>query len=142
MAQVAVVKGLPGPTEAAGGEALSGPDGTAITKALEALGWAAAGLFFTLSRPVAGIDNESAAKRLRLQIEAVDPYLVIALDRQAADDLARAYDVEPIVAGTSITALGRILMGVSEFEQSLADSSSKQHAWAQLQLAKPPGPVY
>ena len=112
LAQVALVKGLPGPAEAAGGAALSGPDGEAALKALEALGWNPAELFFTLSRPVSGGDAERRARRLRAQLEAVDPRVVVALDVEAAEDLARAFGVDPPRPGTPVAAMGRRLVAV------------------------------
>ncbi len=142
LAQVALVKGLPGPAEAAGGAALSGPDGEAALKALEALGWNPAEVFFTLSRPVSGGDAERRARRLRAQLEAVDPRVVVALDAEAAEDLARAFGVDPPRPGTPIAAMGRRLVAVESFEASLASDRLKRAAWTQMKLAAPPGPVF
>jgi hypothetical protein len=141
LAEVAVVKGLPGPAEAAGGAALSGADGEAAVKALEALGWRSDELFFTLSRPVGG-DAESYAKRLRLQIEAVDPRIVVALDAQAAEDLGRALDVDAPTPGRPAVAMGRRLVAVTAFEASLGSERLKRVAWTEMKLAAPPGPVF
>ncbi|HSV94150.1 MAG TPA: hypothetical protein VLH81_13795, partial [Desulfobacterales bacterium] len=58
-AEVFLVKGEPGPAEDSGGEALSGPDGTAARKALAALGFDPASVFASVSRPEAGIEAES-----------------------------------------------------------------------------------
>jgi hypothetical protein len=142
LAEVAVVKGLPGPAEAAGGPALSGADGDALEKALEALGWRPEDVFFTLSRPVAGADPTRRADRLRLQIEAVDPVVTIALDRHAAEDLGAAFAEEPIAPGVPREVLGRRLVALTAFEASLGDQRLKQQAWGELQAATPPGPVY
>jgi len=143
MAQIAVVKGLPGPAEASGGAAMSGADGTALTKALEALGYAEDSMFFTLSRPEPGIDRERASDRLRLQLESVDPRVIVALDAEAATDIAEAFGCEEPVPGSApLRVLGRRIVAVSGFESALADPKSKQRVWAELKAAKPEGPVY
>ena len=142
LAEIAVVKGLPGPAEATGGAALSGADGDAVTKALEALGWAPEGVFYTLSRPEPGMDPERAADRLRLQLEAVDPLAIVALDAEAAADLAEAFGCEPLAPGIAVRVLGRPLVALSGFEAALAQPKAKQRVWAELKAAKPAGPVY
>ena len=142
LAEVAVVKGLAGPAEAAGGPALSGADGAALVKALEALGYPSAGLFFTLSRPEPGIDSARRAERLRLQLEAVDPALVVALDTEAAADLAEAFGAAPLVPGELVRVLGRRMVALEGFEASLGDAKRKRRAWEQLKGARFEGPVY
>lgn len=141
MADVFVVKGLPGPAEAAGGAAVSGADGDAADKALGALGHDMSRSFFTLSRPEPGIDPEARSIRLRMQIEAVDPQLVVALDAEAAEDLARAFGVR-LPLGQERRAVGRRMLAVDGLEASLADPARKKRVWRQLQAAKPSGPVY
>ena len=86
-------RGYPGPAEASGDPALSGPDGVAAGKALEALGYSAAETFFTLSRPEPGMDAPRRVARLRAQIEAVDPAMILAVDDEAADDVSAAFGV-------------------------------------------------
>jgi hypothetical protein len=143
MAEIAVVKGLPGPAEATGKPALSGADGTALVKALEALGWQATDIFFTLSRPEPGMDRERASDRLRLQLESVDPRVIVALDAEAAADIAEAFGCEAAVAGRApVSVLGRRIFAVSGFEAALSDPKAKQRVWAELKAAKPQGPVY
>jgi len=142
LAEIAIVKGMPGPAEAAGGAALSGADGDAIEKGLQKLGWKPETAFYTLSRPVAGADRERCAARLRLQIEAVDPIAVVALDDHAAEDLAAAFGVEPIVPGAPRDVLGRRFVTLTAFEASLSDQRRKQRSWSELQSARPPGAVY
>jgi CheY-like chemotaxis protein len=142
LAEVAVVKGLPGPAEATGGAALSGADGDAITKALEALGWGPERVFFTLSRPEPGMDPTRAADRLRLQLEAIDPLAIVALDAEAAADLVQAFGCEPLVPGVASRVLGRSLVALSGFEAALAEPKAKQRVWGELKAAKPEGPVY
>jgi hypothetical protein len=143
MAQVVAVKGLPGPAEATGGAAMSGADGTALAKALEALGWDPRGVFYTLSRPEPAIEPARRAERLRVQIESVDPAAVVALDPEAAEDLVEAFGCEPLRPGaTPLRVLGRHLVAVDGFEAALADPKAKQRVWAQLKSLKPEGPSY
>lgn len=141
-AQVVVVKGLPGPAEATGGAALSGPDGEAAIKALTALGWDADDVFFTLSRPVAGSQGTGVAKRLRLQIESVDPDLVVAVDAEAAHDVAAALGCERPAFGEMVLVDGRRMLACDGLEASLTDPKRKQRVWSQLKQAVPRGPVY
>jgi hypothetical protein len=142
LAEVALVKGLPGPAEASGGSALSGVDGEAALKALAALGWDGGGVFRTLSRPEPGISSARRADRLRLQIEAVDPALVLALDAEAAVDVAQALGVAPPPFGREARAAGRRVVAVDGLEASLGEPARKKRVWRQLQAAKPTGPVY
>lgn len=143
LAQIAAVKGLPGPAEASGKAALSGADGQALTKALEALGYSPDSVFFTLSRPEPGMDRERAADRLRLQLESVDPRVIIALDAEAAADIAEAFGcAAPVPGAAPLRVLGRRLIAVSGFEAALADPKAKQRVWAELKAAKVEGPVY
>jgi hypothetical protein len=141
-AEVAAVKGLAGPAEATGREALCGADGEALSKALEALGWDGSAVFRTLSRPEPGISAEQRAARLRLQIEAVDPKLVLALDAEAAEDVALAFGIAKPAFGADVRVLGRRIVAVDGLEASLADPARKKRVWRQLQAAKPDGPAY
>jgi hypothetical protein len=141
-AAVAVVKGLPGPAEATGGAALTGADGEAARKALSALGWDADAVFTTLSRPEPGLPLERRGDRLRMQIEAVEPQLVLALDAEAAEDLAEAFGIARPAFGAETRVLGRRIVAVDGLEASLADPARKKRVWTQLQAAKAEGPVY
>jgi uracil-DNA glycosylase len=142
LAEVAVVKGLPGPAEVSGGAALSGADGDAATKALGALGYAEDVVYFTLSRPGSGIDPERMAARLRAQIEAVDPLLILAVDDEAASDVAAAFGIEKPAYGRAERVLGRRFVAVGGLEASLTDPARKRRVWEQLKAARPEGPVY
>ena len=143
LARVALVKGLPGPAEAAGGAALSGPDGEAAEKALLALGWPADSWFATVSRPEPDADAGSIAARLRLQLEAVDPLVIVALDDTAAADVATAFELPQSVApGRPTVVSGRRFVSVQGLEDSLQDPARKRAAWRQLQDAAPFGPVF
>lgn len=142
LAQVAVVKGLPGPAEASGGGAVSGADGDAVVKALAALGYAEGDVFFTLSRQQPGDDDARVATRLRAQIEAVDPSVILALDDVAAADAAAAFGIDRPAWGREVRVLGRRLVAVNGLEASLADPARKRKVWEQLKAARIPGPVY
>ena len=141
---IAVVKGLPGPAEAAGGAALSGADGDAVLKALEKLGHDPAQVFFTLSRPDAGLTAEARLARLRAQIEAVDAPLVIALDAEAAEDLARAHSAPTMPFGQPVRVAGRRIVACDGLEAalSLGDERSKLRVWKQLSAAVPEPPIF
>lgn len=140
--EVAVVKGLPGPAEATGGAALSGADGEALAKALAALGWAEGSWFATLSRPEPASETNVRTQRLRLQLEAVDPRVIIALDAEAAEDLAHAFGLTHLRIGEQVRSFGRRIVAIEGFEASLADDGRKRRVWQQLQVAKPDTPVY
>ncbi len=142
IAEVAVVKGLPGPAEASGGAAVSGADGDAVCKALEALGHDPSAAFFTLSRPEPGLDPAPRARRLRAQLEAVDARVVVALDSEAAEDVAACFSVAALVPGQASRVLGRRLIAAGGLEASLADESAKRAVWRNLKAAGPEGPSY
>ena len=142
LASVALVKGLPGPAEASGQPALAGADGDAADKALVALGVDPVAVFRTLSRPVPEADPTRCGARLRLQLEAVDPSLVIALDRVAADDLRQALGLTELPFGVQVDIAGRRVVAVDGLEESLGDAARKRRVWRQLQAVTPTEPVY
>lgn len=142
IAEVALVKGCAGPAEAAGGAALSGADGEAADKALAALGWPVDAVFRTLSRPELTVSPDARAARLRTQLEAVGPLVVVALDRVAAEDVALAFGIEALAPSSPVVAGGRRLVAVDDFEASLVDERRKRRVWKQVQAARPDGPVF
>jgi hypothetical protein len=79
---------------------------------------------------------------LRAVVEAVDPRVVVALDDEAAGDVARAYGLGALAPGVEVEASGRRLLAVSGLESALGDVSRKKIVWAQMQSARPDGPVY
>jgi len=141
-AAIVVVKGLPGPAEASGKPALSGADGEAARKALDALRWDDASVFFILSRPGAAPDQASRAARVRRQIEAVDPELVLAVDAEAAHDTAVAFGLSSLGFDEVVRAGGRRFVACDGLEASLGDPARKRRVWAQLKRVTPPGSVY
>ncbi|MDY0088115.1 MAG: hypothetical protein RBS78_06185 [Coriobacteriia bacterium] len=140
-AEVFVAKGEPGPAEASGGAALSGPDGEAVRKALAALGFDPDSVYATLVRPAAGIDETLLLTRLRAQVEAIDPWLVLALDGVAAADIAGAFGLGKLAFGKRILAGGREFVAVDGLEASLIDVRAKRRVWSQLQACEPRKPV-
>lgn len=140
--EIVLLKGLPGPAEAAGGAALSGADGEAAVKALERLGYAPDSMFGALTRPDPGTDEAARVARVRALVEAVDPATVIALDGEAAADLGAAYALPSFALGREYRVAGRRLVAVEGLEASLTDEKLKARVWRQLQCAAPRGPVY
>lgn len=141
-ASLVAVKGLPGPAEASGKAAMSGADGEAVRKALSALGWDTDSLFYVLSRPGSSTDAPRRAARLRLQIEAVDPEFVLAVDAEAAADVAEALGLEHARFGMLQRVGGRRILACDGLEASLTDASRKKRVWSQLKSASPPATVY
>ncbi len=142
MAEVVLVKGGPGPAEASGGGALTGQDGEAIRKALEALGFDSPKVFCTLSRPSGPIDAAEAARRICEQVETVDPQAVIALDGTAASDLAAAFGLPRLEPGKTRAHHGRTFLALDGFEASLGTTSRKRKVWNQLRNLKPRGSAW
>ena len=132
MARVMLVKGSPGAADVESGRAISGRDGDAAGKALEALGFDPDSLIGTVSRPVTGAAPDLVARRLRLQLEAVDPSVVVALDPEAADDLARATGASLTGFGEPVEWMGRTLVAVDGLEDSLDDEAAKRSVWEQF----------
>lgn len=142
LGRVLLVKGAPGPEDRAGRRALAGPDGDAAAKALQALGRDPASVWATCSRPLP-CDAETVARRLILIVEAVDPEIVLALDEEAAGDLAAALRMPALQPGRPSTAGGRVVGAVDGLAASLSDRSSKARVWRQMQAvfaARPCGP--
>lgn len=131
MAAVALVKGVPGPAETSGGDVLSGPDGEAVAKALGALGYSGT-VFATLSRTDAASASEGGPARLREQLEAVEPGLVIALDGAAAEDVSLAFGCPLPKPGHPMRVSGRTLLALSGMEASLGDEHQKAVVWAEF----------
>lgn len=141
-APVMLLKGEPNEEERAEKAALAGEVGDAALAALAALGWRDDEIFRALSRPEPGLDPARCADRLRLMIEAIDPRVIVVLDARAAEDAGRALGVAMRAAGGPVTAGGRTIVVLDDFEASLADPRRKRAAWRRLQAAARPGPVY
>ena len=138
LAEIVLVKGLPGPEDRSAERALAGADGDAADKALDALGLPPE-RFAVCSRP----SRSSAgvrAERLALIIEAVDPSIVVALDPQASSDVALAFGVNAITSGEPLRLRGRTVLALDGLEASLADERLKRRVWRQLQALAPAKP--
>lgn len=131
-ARIMLVKGEPGPSDLEAGEVLAGADGEAARSALTALGLEALGYFATCSRQ-RGQDPAALTTRLRLQLEAVDPSLVVALDRVAAEDIASAAGMDAPPSGVLSRHLGRQYLVLDGLEDSLGDEARKRRIWGQMQ---------
>lgn len=130
LAEVLLVKGAPGADDRRTGRALSGGDGTAVGKALDALGLPKARYAFCTA---ARGSRAAVLERTRLLTEAVDPRYVVLLDAVAARDFSEALDSalpEPGVAGT---IHGRTVVATEDFEAALGDAAAKRRVWHQLQ---------
>ena len=131
-AHTMLVKGRKGPAEEGGGAALSGEDGMAARKALQALDMDPEDVFAVISRPTVDADPDLVAQRLRGLVEAVDPMTVIALDGQAAADCAAAFASQDLDFGVPVTVSGRRLLAVDGLEASLGDQTRKRKVWKQF----------
>jgi uracil-DNA glycosylase len=132
LARTMLVKGMPGPDDLASGTALGGADGEAAAKALEALGYDPHSVIALISRP-SSAEQEARSRRVRLQIEAVDPARVVSLDRIAAGDVAEATGGELAQPGVAVEWMGRTLLWVDGLEDSLVDERRKADVWKQFQ---------
>jgi hypothetical protein len=141
LARVLVLKGLPGPAEASGGEAVCGADGDAIAKGLVALGYSEDDAFFALTRPEPAASLEQRIERVAALVEAVDPLVAVALDTDAADDLSAAIG-EKVTAAAAREVAGRRFVVVDGMEASLGNDDRKKKVWQQLKAAAPAGPIY
>jgi hypothetical protein len=128
LASVVLVKGLPDAAERSARRALAGRDGDAAGKALEALGFAPADAWAVCSRP-SDAPAAAYARRLELVVEAVDPRLVVALDDEAAEDLAVAFGLESLPPGQPAVVRGRTLGSVGGLARSLDDPTAKARVW-------------
>jgi hypothetical protein len=133
---VVLAKGLPEAADRTARRVLAGPDGDAARKALEALGIDPHAVWAVCTRP-AEAEPAARARRLELVVEAVDPRLVIALDDEAAEDLAVAFGLKTLAPGRSVSVRGRTLGAVGGLSASLADAGAKAKVWERLKtLAK------
>lgn len=138
-AGIALVKGTPGEADVRDGRALAGLDGDAARKALVALGLGDR-VFATVSRPVPS-DHHTLVARLALQLEAVDPGVIVALDPLAAADVAEALTCTPPRPGAPVRVRGRIVLALEGLEASLGDETAKRRVWQQFQALRSAPPA-
>ncbi len=141
MADVLLVCGEPEAADLEAGRALSGPAGEAAAAALKALDVDPERTLAACARPV-DAPSQVLARRLELIIESADPGIVIALDGAAAEDLARACSLEPLVPGRPVRWRGRTVGCVGDLAASLSDTSLKAGVWSAFRrLVSDAGPV-
>jgi hypothetical protein len=109
----------------------------AVTGAAEALGSADAA-FILVTRPILETPAHDRARRVRVALEAVDAPAVIALDSEAAEDLAVAFGLDALRPGAPVHALGRSLGSVGDFAASLDDAAAKARAWSAMKAVAAP----
>lgn len=144
-ASLLALKEKPGKTEFEGGLPFSGADGLALDKAFGKLGW---GFGSGDTRTWSGIllaphnQTELSSDELRLICEIIDPLTIVALDEGARVALIAAFTSAEegmlinFLPGKQCEVLGRRLVSVEGFEDSLADDHAKQKAWAQLKQSR------
>jgi hypothetical protein len=141
LAPLVALKGKPGEAELGEGIPFCGADGLALDKAFGRLGW---GFGTDDTRRWCGIllvrpDRPPLSpQNLRLICEIVDPLAIVSLDETARASLVDAFGsteegfLADFTPGSQTWILGRHLVSVENFEDSLADEGTKQKAWAQL----------
>ncbi len=158
---IVLVKGELNDAERAGGDLLSGADGTALRAALGAIGWQPQDLCVLSS--VAGTGDEDVTDGIPLgeplpvplfreALEALDPEAVILLDDSAADLMRETYadalsiiddfDTAMLKPGLVASVLGRRVLALDGFEAALSQPAEKQRMWAYLKQMPPLGAPY
>lgn len=138
LAEAVVLKGAPGAADRRAKVAVAGPEGEAASKALAALGFDPATLWFACTFAGSG-DAAARARRVRLTVEAFDPSVVVALDEAAAADLAAAFGLRALAPGKPEAVLGRTLLAVGGLEASLGDPAAKAKVWAHFKALEGAG---
>lgn len=138
LGRVFAVKGTPDLEDTEAGRAFAGPDGEALLKGIAALGLAAETVFLTVARPAGVVAEHVVRARLALQIEAVDPSILLATDAVAAEDLAAAIGADRLRPGDPVVLAGRSVLALEGLRASLTDEALKRRVWVQMKaLAKP-----
>ena len=148
--EVLLVKGELNEAEAAGGEPLSGADGTALRASLSALGYPPEDWAWLLAVDAAGAPLDAAL--VREAVCALDPATLVCCDEAAAavvreayaDDLAVLESLEEALLAPGVVAhvAGMRALDLGGFEAALADPRQKQLMWARLKLIPPLGEPY
>jgi hypothetical protein len=139
LSRLAFVVSAMSPGEIEAGDPLRGEAGEAADKAAAALGVSPEALFVVASRPGADMPPEQRTRRLALALEAADPAIVIALDDDAACDLADAMGVEGLEPGRPVRVRGRVVGSVGGFAASLGDPRAKARVWAAMKAVAAEG---
>ncbi|MDR1183206.1 MAG: hypothetical protein LBK67_00230 [Coriobacteriales bacterium] len=141
LASLVALKGRPGEAELNGGVPFCSADGLALDKAFGRLGW---GFGTDDTRRWCGIvlvrpdKPPLSTQDIRLLCEIIDPLTIVSLDETARISLIGAFEsaeegfLADFTSGSQTWILGRHLVSVEDFEDSLVDEGTKQKAWAQL----------
>ena len=129
------------------GSLLSGNDGQALRKSLQALGYAPED--WVAFAAVASDGSALDAATLRETVCALDPDTLVACDEAAADALREAYAEElaarpefedaMLTAGRVVQVLGMRVLNLGGFEEALSSPERKQLMWARLKQIAPLG---
>lgn len=136
---VVAVKGnpAPAPAPAEGRGFLEAPDGVALGKALDSLGYPADSLFgIQLDAQDASPGSRPVTQaNLRAVIELVDPVSIVALDSRASQAVTQVFGAqlpEPGSLPASVRLMGRTAVLLDDFEASLQSQDAKRRSWAAL----------
>lgn len=142
---VLLVKGDPGEAERAGGELLSGKDGTALHAALQALGYAPEDWVAMATWGSRGEVLDSSL--LRQAVAALDPATLVVCDDFAAEAVRNAFADDLVVLadfmdaslepGRVVQVCGMRVLNLGGFEAALGSDHEKQVRWAWLKQIRP-----
>lgn len=135
-----VVKGTPNAAELSGAEPLSGPDGEALLKSFDALGYLpnSACALLTVHVSAAHTSCPLPPELVRLALEVLDSPTLVLADKAAAHAVQEAYGLtEPLADGDLVHVQGRRVLCLGGFEDSLDDPQQKQVMWARLKRLPP-----
>ena len=145
---VVLAKGELSPEERAGTELLSGPDGVALRKSLDKLGYEPED-WCTLCLPAPGTPGTLPASLVREALAALDPATVVCCDDAAAqalrdafaDDLAalQSFSEAMLEPGYVVYVRGVRVLALGGFANALGDQRKKQLMWARLKQIPPLG---
>lgn len=145
---VLLLKGDLSKEERGGAELLSGPDGEALRKALNSLGYAPEDWACVST---VGPDGKKPLdpSLVRLAVTTLDPDTLVACDEPAAHAIREAYaeeladvpdfDEAMLTPGKMVRILGMRVMNLGGFAASLSDPHAKQLMWARLKRVPPLG---
>lgn len=137
---VCILKGKPNAQELAGASVLSGADGDALSKSLDALGYLPNSACALLTVFIS--DHHTAhplpPELVRLAIEVLDSSTLLVADKPAALALQEAYKLPtPLEEGVIHSVKGRRVLCLGGFEDSLDNEREKQIMWARLKKLPP-----
>lgn len=148
--EVLLIKGELNEAERAGGEPLTGADGSALRASLAALGYAPEDWEWLLAVGASGEPLDGPI--LREAICALDPATLVCCDEAAAAVVREAYADDLVVLpvleeamlapGYVVRVCGLRVLNLGGFEAALGDPRQKQLMWARLKQVPPLGEPY